>query len=350
MAFVKFYHNYISFLLLLISTVSLSAFEAGAYIPAYRLRFLPGAENTLGRPSLDPAPGSWYEQLISSPGGSLKNNWYEDNWSLIIARGFDCFYLHIPLDKNFIEGSAPDFRDISYLETLIKDAPPRIYLSLIGESSDFMPGGGDEKYMEQVVLRLQELSIKYTLSGIDIDWEFPAAPRAKERDGINMLAAMLKKALPAETVLSFAVSRWRLPDTELFDIADEIHLMAYDGYGKHSTFESAMADAEILMTRHGLLPDKLILGIPYYGRNFNPRSEGYWKDAKNYSDIVEEYTPGASDDTAGEYFFNGRSTLVKKIEWAIDNSLGGIFIWEPFYDAVGEDSLTEEIHRVLTEK
>ncbi len=349
MAVVKFNHMFIPVLLLLTAPAPLRAFDAGAYIPAYRLNFSPGAENTLGRPSLDPAPGSWYEQMVSPLRKKMKNNWYEDNWSLRIARGFNSFYLHIPLDKNFLDGSAPDFRQISYLESLVKERPPRVYLSLIGDSSDFMPEGETEKRMEQIVLKLQELSWKHQLNGIDIDWEFPAAPRAIERNGIKKLAVMLKKDLPVETLLSFTVSRWRLPDTDLFDIADEIHLMAYDGYGKHSTFESAMADSAILMTRHRLSPAKLILGIPYYGRNFNPRSDGYWIDAKNYSDIVKEFSPGASDDTAGEYFFNGRSTVVKKTEWAVANSLGGIFVWEPFYDADGEDSLTEEIHRVLTE-
>ena len=349
MALVKFYYIYISVLLLLSTVASLPAFEAGAYIPAYRLKYLPGAENTLGRPSLDPAPGSWYGHLASPQGKSLRNNWYEDSWSLKIARGFDSYYLHIPMDESFLGGITPDFRQISYLESLIKDSPPRIYLSLIGDSSDFMPDGRTELKMEQIVQRLQELCMKYKLNGIDIDWEFPAAPRANEIKGINLLATMLKRDLPAGTVLSFAVSRWRLPDAELFKIADEIHLMAYDGYGKHSTFESAVADVEILMTRYRLLPDKMILGIPYYGRNFNPQSDGYWKETKNYAEIVRDFAPEASYDTAGEYFFNGRSTVAKKIEWAIEKSLGGIFVWEPFYDADGEDSLTEEIHRVLTE-
>ncbi len=349
MATVKFYYIVLSFLLLLNTAVFLPAFEAGAYIPAYRLQFLPGAENTLGRPASDPAPGSWYGHLASAPENSLKNNWYEENWSMKIARGFDTFYLHIPLDENFFNGSSPDFRQISYLESLIKDNPPRVYLSLIGESSDFMSVEGTEKKIERIVQRLAALTRKFNLAGIDIDWEFPASPRGNEKDEINMLAALLEKELPEGTVLSFAVSRWRLPDAKLFKLADEIHLMAYDGYGKHSTFESALADAETVMTRYKIMPEKLILGIPYYGRNFNSRSDGYWKETKNYSEIVRDFSPDPSDDIAGDYFFNGRSTVVNKTKWAMGNSLGGIFVWEPFYDAVGEKSLTEEIHRVLTE-
>ncbi len=44
---------------LLTSADLIPAFEAAAYIPHYRLEFLPGAENLLGRPTYNTEPNAW---------------------------------------------------------------------------------------------------------------------------------------------------------------------------------------------------------------------------------------------------------------------------------------------------
>jgi len=326
-------------LIILTSTAVLQAFESGAYIPSYRLNFLPGAENTLGRPSIDPTPGAWSGRIKNPE--NLPERWYEENWSLRLARGFNSFYLQIPF------GTEPDFRWISYLNSIVTTTPTRVYISLIGQSSDFLNSERATDDMVIIINQLVELSRRYHLDGVDIDWEFPGVPRQAEKKALTKLAAGLQVGLPDETRLSVAVSRWRLPDANLFEAVDEVHLMAYDGYGKHSTYDSAVADSEIILTRFNLPPEKLILGLPYYGRIYNPASDEYWKGTKNYADIVQDYSPGNTEDVAADYYFNSPSTIEKKTEWAIQRGLRGIFVWEPFYDAEGDQSLTESIHRVI---
>jgi len=338
MATVKFYQLFL--FILIITTVGIPAFEAGAYIPAYRLVFSPGAENTLGRPSFNPSPGAWAGQLKTSPNSELPESWYDKNWSLKLGRSFDAFYLHIPL------GEKPDPRQIAYLKNLIQETPPRIYLSLIGETRDFISISGSNEKMKNLSRTLSSCIRDYHLDGIDIDWEFPATPREKEKTALTTLLSTLKQELPEGTVLSVALSRWRLPDQKLFDIADEIHLMAYDGYGRHATIESAISDSETILTRYSLATDKMILGIPFYGRIFKPESVNYWKGTKNYAEIVRDYSPGMNTDEADEYFYNGPSTVEEKTEWAKDRGLGGVFVWEPFYDTFGDTSLMEIIYQV----
>jgi len=119
--------------------------------------------------------------------------------------------------------------------------------------------------------------------------------------------------------------------------------MAYDGYGRHSTLASARADSEIVLARGELNADRLILGIPFYGRIYNPDSEEYWTGTMNYRDILEEFSPDAGDDEAGDYFFNGPRTVSEKVYWARKKGLGGIFVWEVFYDSVGSGSLVEAV-------
>ncbi|MCK5249346.1 MAG: glycoside hydrolase family 18 protein, partial [Spirochaetaceae bacterium] len=333
-------------IILLTSAAVIPAFEAGAYIPHYRLEFLPGAENSLGRPAYDTAAHAWDGRIVSDTlEKRLAEHWYEKSWSLRLSRGYDAFYLHIPFDESFLTGQTPDNRQISYLKTIISKSKTSVYLSLIGNTVDFMPVVTSDNKLDELVRRLEEISRNYELDGIDIDWEFPARPRQAEKQALMIIASALKKNLPEKTVLSIAVSRWRLPDEDLFDIVDEIHLMAYDGYGRHSTFESAVADAETILMRFDQPAKKLILGLPFYGRIYTPDSDEYWIGTKNYREIIRDYSPVPTEDEADGYFFNSPYTIARKTEWALMRGLGGVFVWEPFYDVDGVKSLTTTIRQ-----
>lgn len=328
----------------------LPAFETGAYIPHYRLEFLPGAENTLGRPVYNPAPHSWDNRIVAdSRSTGFPESIFESTWSLKLARTYDAFYLHIPLEDYLLFGESPDLRQLAYLKSIIRPGGQAIYISLIGNSSDYLPVASSEENLNFFVDNLADLCRYYKLDGIDIDWEFPAIPRGTEQESLINLMRNLRDNIPETVKLSSAVSRWRLPDRRLFDIADRIHLMAYDGYGRHSTLESAIADSEIVLTRYNLPSNKLVLGLPFYARKYLPDSEDYWSGTKNYSDIVRDYSPIPSTDEIDGYYFNGLDTISTKIRWALDRELGGIFVWEPFYDTEGDSSLSSAIHDVVAE-
>ena len=335
-------------ILLLITGTAARAFETGAYIPYYRLETLPGAENTLGRPSYDTSSQAWDGRIVpDSIIRRLKGSWYEGSWSLRLSRAYNSFYLHIPLDKDFLDGISPDPRHISYLNSIIRERDTSIYLSLIGTSADFLPLVSDQMSLEFFTEHIAQIALTHRLDGIDLDWEFPAAPKPSEKDALLKLATELQKVLPEAVKLSAAVSRWRLPGRELFNQVDEIHLMAYDGYGRHATYESAVADSEIILKKFNQAPEKLVLGLPFYGRIYNQESDEYWNGSKNYSDIVRDYDPPPENDEAGEYFYNGQVTIAEKTYWAMIRGLRGVFVWEPFYDADGSESLTDAITQTL---
>ena len=305
----------------------------------------------LGRPTYNTEPNAWDGRILSDNSVNiLPERILSMNWNQRLAGGFDSFYLHIPLDELFLTGVSPDPRHISYLKSIISETKTSIYLSLIGSTTDFLPIVISEKNLENFTNRLVEISEVYELNGIDLDWEFPAAPRMSEKSALNSLAAGLREKLSDDVALSAAVSRWRLPDKNLFEIVDEIHLMAYDGYGRHATFESAVADAEIVITRFNQPANKVILGLPFYGRIYTPESDEYWKGTKNYGEIVRDYAPLPTEDEADGYFFNGPATISRKTKWALSRELGGVFVWEPFYDAEGIESLTSAIRQTIDER
>ncbi len=116
---------------------------------------------------------------------------------------------------------------------------------------------------------------------------------------------------------------------------DYFHMMTYDQTGAiHSTYDFAIKSIKAAIDL-GLPPNKLTVGLPFYGRN---SQSGDWT---TYEDILLKY-----DDFIGEEVdivpafdsetafigFNNKETITKKVSSALQLSLGGIMIWE-----VGQD-------------
>ena len=136
--------------------------------------------------------------------------------------------------------------------------------------------------------------------------------------------------------LTIAVAGWGTylkPETIPF--IDRIHVMAYDQGTPHSPFAGATRDM-MHWEKQGVPKSKLILGIPFYGRNSKNQALGY-------SDILNRFKPGADSDLAGGYHFNGPSTIRKKTAYAIREGYGGVMIWELGQDAKGKNSLLHAI-------
>ena len=333
--------------LLSFTTIALTA-ETLAYIPYYRIESLPGAENRLGRPDWESSPGAWDGRVTADAIRSLPDRWDDVSWRTRLARDYDGFVLHIPLDDNFLNGSRPTAAQIGWLQSLRSTVPEsRIDLSLIGHSADFLPISEDQTRLDAFTEYLSAICIGGEFDGIDLDWEFSASPRDDERKAIQALAEALKSTLPADRSLSAAVSRWRLPDKGFFESLDRVHLMAYDGYGRHSTLESAMADAEIVMARMDIPAGKMVLGIPFYGRIYDQSDPETFFTAKNYREIVRDYSPSSGDNEAEGYYYNGPELVGAKSRWALETGLAGVFVWEPFYDVTGEASLARSISTIM---
>ncbi len=320
-------------------------FHTEAYIPWYRLKTMPGASNALGRPLYDTAPRPWKGALREDFRHNLPLCWEDDNWTSRLSRDYNGFYLHVPLQTFLETGHIPPslLNFMSYLKE--KDAS--VFLSLIGHSEHYLPLSSTPEALREFAEDMGQLCATVPLDGIDIDWEFASSPGKDETQGFTLLADALREALPAHALLSAAFSRYRMPPAEAFEKLDRIHLMAYDGYGRHATFEAAVADSEILIARSGIARDKLILGLPFYGRIYSEEDEDYYTGTMHYRDIADEFSPSPEDDEAGGYYYNGPRTTGRKTAWAVESGLGGVFVWEPFYDASGARALTRAIHAAI---
>ena len=65
---------------------------------------------------------------------------------------------------------------------------------------------------------------------------------------------------------------------------------------------------------------KLVLGLPFYGRNAQDT-------AATYAEIVQRHHPKPSVDLAGGFHFNGPATIRRKTAYALQQNFAGVMIW-----------------------
>ena len=203
----------------------------------------------------------------------------------------------------------------------------RLHLSLggWGRNGGFGPMVIDPVLRQGFVLELSNFLQQNGFNGVDFDWEFP------ESDGeVSGYGSLIKETVEALSAWGGQVTVTFYPyenlDLEPFLSADRIHIMSYDRGSQHATYEQAEADIKLFL-QLGAPPEKLVLGIPFYGREM---SEPY--TAYTYAQIVDQYKPEPGQDEAGGVYFNGIETVQLKTCLARQQGLGGVMIWE-----IGQD-------------
>jgi GH18 family chitinase len=185
-----------------------------------------------------------------------------------------------------------------------------------------------QKFVEAAV----RLCLAERLDGLDLDWEHPAD--VAQQTAYAVLLTDLSDAFrPHGLMLSVTMAAWQQIPAEGLAAVDRVQLMAYDNPGAHSTFEAAQKDVRSLLDRK-VPADRIVLGLPFYGRHLKNRD-----DSLTWRQIVEKHHPVPTADEAAGYAFNGPATIRRKTEYARQNGLAGVMVWELGQDAPGEASL-----------
>lgn len=209
---------------------------------------------------------------------------------------------------------------------------------------------------EKLVENLLQYARENSLDGIDFDFE------DWEREGVipHLLNFAEEFHLKKDKDLLFtcAVNTWDRGYTnnwhKWFDI---INVMTYDVHGpwnnegQHSPYEESFEAIEFWMNILGAPSEKLALGLPFYGYSWNDGDQA--GQSYTYADIVDKYPNEdvAAKDNIERLYYNGKETIKKKTQWAKDNNLGGVMIWQIKGDAVKEDdSLLKAIGEIMRNK
>ncbi len=313
------------------------------YLPEYRIHQLFPRDITESVPWYDMNPFPEFDNPYYNKKRILPAEYRQSRGEILLGNFSEVLYFTIgfsgdePLDID-----EQDRNNLNYLSRISRLYDTDISLCFAGSSREILPRVSDPEKRIETVEAIQDILMEYNLSGMDLDWEFPRNDQEKELH-LAFLKELRLMTRATGKSLSMAVSRYRLLPDESYEIPDRINLMTYDFYGRHSTWEGTLEAVEYMMARYRIPPEKLFMGLPFYGRIFDGYSPDYWKKSQSYQEIVRDFSPAPDVDEAGGYFFNGPATVLRKLSIVSEHTLGGIFIWEIGQDILNKASLSRLI-------
>ena len=188
------------------------------------------------------------------------------------------------------------------------------------------------------------------MDGVDVDIEWnllPAIGKLYAPFVVELKEALHAKGKTITTALN-AVNIHPGVTRESLEAYDFINIMVYDKtgpwrpdtVGSHSPYSYA-EDAYAFWTKEkNIAICKLVLGMPFYGHNFNPPG------SRKFANIVEEDISNAYVDQVDQLYYNGIPTIVKKTELAKEK-FGGVMFWQLAQDIHNDLSLLRAVDQTL---
>ena len=272
-------------------------------------------------------------------------------------------YTHICHAFTFAEQGSPLlFPSDTQTKTLIQAAHAKhikVLLSLGGaDSNKALSDLPPEALSDSLVKQVKE----YQYDGIDVDWESPDSDDQSSK--ITVLVQMLRDKLP-DSILTMAIpsgSQWFQVE-KLLPLVNWFNVMTYDFYGPWSNiagYNASMTDVKGSIADwqgRGLTADKILLGIPDYGRRIHAAHFGdpapfgsYFNGEISYIDVQKFEKQGWKkmfDKKEGAAYlvnpakdelitYDSMESARLKGEYARSNSLLGYFLWEITSDFDGK--------------
>jgi GH18 family chitinase len=191
----------------------------------------------------------------------------------------------------------------------------------------------------------------HNLDGVDIDWEYP---KAAEAANFALFLADLNSKLDAKATtmgkpleLSIAVFSTNAYGTEgitaaVINAVDYINIMAYDNNQEtnHSTYAWATGTDVVGFWKSKVPMNKLVLGLPFYGRPALSPNSWNGQDIKEFKSVS---AANINNDSEGGYYYNGKATIKSKAQYALTNGMLGVMFWELSQDRTDADALLNVI-------
>jgi len=244
------------------------------------------------------------------------------------------------------------------------------YVSVGGggtNSENFPLIAADQEAKALFVKEIRQYLFEHCLDGVDIDWEHWSGSATNTVNLVESMAyveilQMLKAEIePFGLGLSIDVSAsdWGGKHIlEVEDYVDFVQVMAYDfsgpwsAPGPHSSFEQSIGSGSNVSST-GLAywvnfrnwsKDKIILGVPFYGRDFdNQGGTGI-----TYASILDINPDAWKYDQVANIYYNGIATMEQKVQYIKDHQYPGVMIWELGQDHPADSlSLLNTIDQVL---
>lgn len=216
---------------------------------------------------------------------------------------------------------------------------------------------------------VQQLIKDYQLDGIDIDWEYPGSSaagiksRPEDKENFTLLLTALRDVLGPETWISVAGTgdndylRRSAEIDKIAPLITHFNLMSYD-FTAGETGENAMRHQANLFPSDFSLPgysvdamvnnlidagmpsEKILLGVPFYGRLGATITRSYDELRKSYINKNgflyrfdnDAKVPYLIKDGEFAMSFDNEVSIFLKAQYVRQNCLGGIFSWQSTFD------------------
>ncbi len=191
----------------------------------------------------------------------------------------------------------------------------------------------------------------YDLDGIDLDIELGSSHEIWNYYA-DWTASLRVLCDEQGYELSTATAQWVAVNVtpETFGLFDFVNVMAYDNdadESSHADMEFAETSLQYFNIQKKIPKDKLVLGVPFYGRGYTAEGRLDWNSYVAFSELIESDASNYNKDLWNGIAYNGAATIREKCVLA--GEYGGIMIWELSQDAAGEYSLLAVIKEELTE-
>lgn len=309
----------------------------------------------------------------------------------------DTGFVVAPDEKNFTGNNV--YGNIKQLYLLKKkNRKLKTILSIGGytfsQQGKFKPAIKDAASIKRFADGAVKLMADWGFDGIDIDWEYPkntaegekffllVQETRKSMDRYNTDNKLNYKFILTISTSANAAQYNVLPLKKISAIVDNIQLMSYDfagpwdaTTGHHAAINNDSKNPQNIKgwahkgvndyIAKGVPVNKLLLGIPLYGRSFaktaglgkaftgvGSQSKGeeagsgilYWKDLPLKNAVI---TPDAARMAVSSYnsakrefvTFENTFNVQRKMTWLKTKGLGGAFHWEAGMDKIGGESL-----------
>lgn len=215
----------------------------------------------------------------------------------------------------------------------------------------------------------QRLVNQYGLDGIDIDWEYPGTSaagiksRPEDRENFTLLLTALRDVLGEDTLLTVAgpgdmgyITRSAEID-KIAPLLDYFNLMSYDFTAGETgpnamKHQSNLYDSDLSipgysadsMVRNleaaGMPAEKILLGIPFYGRLGATITRSYDilrrdyinKNGHMFRFDKQAQVPYLVKNGMFSMSYDDSLSIFLKAQYVLANCLGGMFSWTSTYD------------------